>query len=287
MIKNKTFLFFMLLVGIILFITIFSLVVFIPFNIDSSNNSLTFGARIATIVVAFATFVAQSMFSFLIYLNNRAISKSNVDANLRAQAFQELQFISSNYSIIEFNDRMLLSIENDRYVNKLIKEENDEFHMLQDHINILDVYENPANYRYITVRIPFALLEGKLTSSIRLERITFERDLQKYRFVFSNRKEEEAFLLFNEYTRRRNMIINLIFNRETDFFNLNEISNFSKIKIRLSVISVLGVKIKGISELYFTNPVQIEGDLSNTYKITSSIFTMTESPKLLDSTNLD
>jgi hypothetical protein len=159
--------------------------------------------------------------------------------------------------------------------------------MLQDHINIQDVYENPKDYRFITLRIPFALLEGKLTSAIKLERITFERDVRKYRFVFSTRKENDAFLLFNEFTRRRNMIINLIFKNEDDFFNLNEISNFSKLKIRLSIISVLGVKIKGISELYFTNPVQIEGDLSNTYKITSSIFTMTENPKLLDSTSLD
>ena len=286
--KNRKFYtIFLIIICFVFSFTLLATTIFLLFDIKSNNEALTFGARVAGVVVTFSTFVSQSFFSLLLFINNRTISKINSDTNVRAETFRNLSFISANYSLIEFNDRMLLSIESDRYVNKLVQSENDEFHMVLDYVNIKDVYQSPSNYQFITVRIPFSILEGKTVSSITLERITFERNLKKFRFIFSNSGENPAFLLFNENTRRRNMIINLIYPKDSDFFVLNEISNFTKIKIRMSIISILGVKIKGISELFFTNPVLVEGDLSNIYKITSSIFTISESPKLIDSFTID
>lgn len=48
----------------------------------------------------------------------------------------------------------------------------------------------------------------------------------------------------------------------------------------MNIKSLLGVKVKGNSELYFTNPEQIEGDHTNTYSIHSSNFLITEQPKI-------
>ena len=74
------------------------------------------------------------------------------------------------------------------------------------------------------------------------------------------------------------MIINLVFNKKSNFFKEDTLNPFSKIKISISVVSILGVTIKGISELYFTNPTQIEGVGLHTYKINSSNFRLTKQP---------
>jgi len=55
---------------------------------------------------------------------------------------------------------------------------------------------------------------------------------------------------------------------------------FSKITVHMEIRSLLGVSVKGISELYFTNPEQIEGDGTNTYKINSANFTLSEMPRV-------
>jgi hypothetical protein len=49
-------------------------------------------------------------------------------------------------------------------------------------------------------------------------------------------------------------------------------------KIYINITSLLGVQVRGISELYFTNPEQIEGDGTNTYRINSSNFTLLKMP---------
>ena len=46
----------------------------------------------------------------------------------------------------------------------------------------------------------------------------------------------------------------------------------------MGITSILGVTIRGTSELYFTNPTQIEGAGSSTYKINSSNFRLTQQP---------
>lgn len=72
------------------------------------------GIRVATVFVAFAAFLSSTLFSLLILLHNRTVVRMNDDTNRRAELFRELQFASSNYSIIEFMDRMLLYGESER-----------------------------------------------------------------------------------------------------------------------------------------------------------------------------
>lgn len=108
------------------------------------------------------------------------------------------------------------------------------------------------------------------------------RDEESFTFYPPNQEEEsQAYILYNENTKRNNAIINLVVPKDSDFFISSQINDFSKITIKIGIISLLGVKVKGVVELYFTNPLQIEGNGSNTYKINSSNFTISEIPKVI------
>lgn len=240
------------------------------------------GIRIATLFVAFASFCSSSAFSLLIYIHNRTINKANNDANKRAELFRELQFASSNYTIIEFMDRMLIYDESQRYVDRYIYKKNLQFHMLESQIQAEDVLSNPQNYNYISLKIPFRIIEGKIASAITFNDLKFMRDEESFTFYPPNQEEEsQAYILYNENTKRNNAIINLVVPKDSDFFISSQINDFSKITIKIGIISLLGVKVKGVVELYFTNPLQIEGNGSNTYKINSSNFTISEIPKVI------
>ena len=245
---------------------------------DLSN--LVVGIRLATVFVAFSSFMSSSVFSMLIYRHNKSINEANKSADRRAELFRDLQFVSSNYSIIEFMDRMLISVESKRYIEKFIFNRSSQFHLVLNNVDINDCYLNPDHYEFVTLRIPFRVSEGKIVSRLEVNKITFERDGLKYQFIPADDTISEAFLLFNERTKRRNMILNLVVPKNSNFFIPTEISIFSKIKMRLKITSVLGVMVSGISELYFTNPEQIEGDGTNTYRINSSSFYITETPQI-------
>jgi hypothetical protein len=247
-----------------------------------ANTFDVIGIRVATLIVAFASFGSSSLFSMLILLHNKTVTKMNDDTNRRAELFRELQFASSNYSIIEFMDRMLIYPESTRYVERFIHRGNGMFHMLEADIDENHLYENPNDYTYLSIKIPFRVVEGKTVSIITFDRLKFERDQTDY--IFNTPKdidESKCFLLYNEHTKRNNVIINLITKRDSKFFDSNGISIFSKIKIHLNITSLLGVKVKGVSELYFTNPLQIEGDGTNTYRINSANFTLIDMPKIM------
>ena len=239
--------------------------------------------RVVAIFLAFLSFLSSMLFSLLILLHNKTTVKINDDTNKRAELFRELQFASSNYSIIEFIDRMLLYKESERYIDKMINQKSMMFHMLEQGVDYKDVYENPSKYQFISVRIPFRVIEGKLVSAITYDKLRFEREGTNYEFYpVSGQTESRAFLLYNERTKRNNVIINLIMSKETSFYRFDQINQFTKIKIYINITSLLGVKIKGNSELYFSNPEQIEGDQTSTYAIHSSNFLMTEKPKIVD-----
>jgi hypothetical protein len=239
------------------------------------------GIRVATVFVAFASFCSSTLFSLLILTHNRTVVKINDDTNRRAELFRELQFASSNYSIIEFMDRMLLYAESQRYIDRLVQRKSMMFHMIEDKLVEADIYANPEMYRFVSLKIPFRVIEGKIISSITFDKLRFERNGTNYEFITPpSEKESRAFLLYNEHTKRNNVIINLIIKKDSIFYNPDEINVFSKIKIYINITSLLGVKVKGNSELYFTNPEQIEGDGSNTYRINSANFTLTEMPKI-------
>jgi hypothetical protein len=231
------------------------------------------GIRIAVLIVAFASFGASTAFSLMVYVHNKTVSKINDDSNYRAELFRELQFAANNYSTIEFNDRALIYSESPRYVPRFYSKESPSFHMMQEG---LDLNEELMFY---SMRIPFKVVEGKTAGSILLSNIKFERDLEVFKFKpLEHEEETQGYILYNEQTKRNNVIINLVFNKNSNFFKEDILNPFSKIKISISVISILGVTIKGISELYFTNPTQIEGVGLHTYKINSSNFRLTKQP---------
>ena len=240
------------------------------------------GIRVVAIFIAFATFLSSMLFSLLILMHNKTTVKINDDTNKRAELFRELQFASSNYSIIDFIDRMLIYPESDRYIEKFLAQKSTMFHMLEKGIDKNDVFNHSENYQFLTIRIPFRVIEGKIVSTITFDKLRFERDGIDYEFYPPNQNgESRAFLLYNERTKRNNTIINLIMSKDSSFYHFDEVNQFTKIKIYVNITSLLGVKVKGNSELYFTNPEQIEGDNSNTYAIHSSNFLITEQPKIV------
>jgi hypothetical protein len=250
-------------------------------TLDKQYNVI--GIRVATLLVAFASFVSSTTFSFLIYYHNRTVSKINDDTNKRAELFRDLQFASSNYSIIEFMDRMLIYNESSRYIKRFIERGITNFHMLKNDVSEQDVSVNPDKYNFISIRIPFRVIEGKMVSKISFDKITFERDQTKYIFTSpTSHTQNTVFLLYNELTKRNNVIVNLVFLKESSFIQRESLNHFTKIKININITSLLGVQVKGVVELHFTNPEQIEGDGKNTYRINSSNFTLTEMPKVIN-----
>jgi hypothetical protein len=249
--------------------------------LDATFNVI--GIRIATLFVAFAAFVSSSVFSLLIYMHNRTANKANDDANRRAELFREQQFASTNYSIIEFMDRMLIYEELQKYIDKYVVEKDLDFHMIDSRIDQNDILINPENYAFISIKIPFRVVEGKVVSSIFFDKLRFKRNNDSYEFIPpKGLVNNPVYILYNEQTKRNNAIINLIVYKSSQFFIPSQINMFSKIAINLEVTSLLGVRVKGVNELYFTNPEQIEGDGTNTYRINSSNFTLSEMPKVTE-----
>lgn len=269
----------MIILIISLLVFIFSILSLI-FSYDLSLIIDVIGIRIAAIIIAFGSFLASSFFSYLIYSHNKTASKINDDTNRRAELFRELQFASSNYSIIEFMDRMLMYLESSRYIDKFYQKKNPEFHLIESKISVDDLLANPDNYQFTSLRIPFRVIEGKVVSRVDLEKLIFDRNGERFEFLpTAPFTSTPAFLLYNERTKRNNIIINVVTLKTDNFFVATQINLFSKIKVSLVITSLLSVKVKGVSELYFTNPEQIEGDGTNTYKINSSNFVITEMPK--------
>lgn len=263
-----------------IFILIFSLIALV-LSYDLAQIIDVIGIRIAALVIAFASFGSSSFFSYIIYTHNRTVSQINDDLNRRAELFRELQFASSNYTIIEFMDRMLIYDESSRYVERFLQRRKLDFHMIDSKITLKDVLENVSDYQFISIRIPFRVIEGKVVANIELDKLSFDRENTRFEFVsVDSSPATQAFILYNELTKRNNLIMNLIVKKSDRFFVSNQINVFSKIKVSLGITSLLSVKVKGINELYFTNPEQIEGDGTNTYKIVSSNFTLTDFPKI-------
>jgi hypothetical protein len=240
------------------------------------------GIRIAMLIVAFASFCSSSVFSLLIFTNNRMVSRINDDTNRRAERFREQSFASSNYSIIEFIDRMLIYDESPRYVERFVDTRRFDFHMLDVRVSRDKVLEDRNAFRFTSMKIPFRVIEGKVVSRIAIEKLIFERDGNHFVFEPCGKNNEtEVFLLYNEQTKRNNVIINLITPAEPSFFLSDRINAFSKIVIHMSITSLLGVKVQGVSQLYFTNPEQVEALGSNTYRINSATFTLAAFPEVV------
>lgn len=276
--ETKIIFYLIIITGLIVFI-ISLMMLYAGDTLDALFNVI--GIRVVALFLSFASFLSSMLFSLLILMHNKTVVKINDDTNRRAELFRELSFASSNYSIIDFVDRMLLYNESNRYIERLLSSKTTQFHMLEEGIDSKDVFINPQKYDFISMKIPFKVIEGKLVSSITFDKLCFERDGSDFRFFPEVKTDEaRAFILYNERTKRNNVIINLVTLKESKFYQPDEINRYSKIKIYINIYSLLGVKVKGNSELYFTNPEQIEGDHTNTYSINSSNFLITEGPKI-------
>jgi hypothetical protein len=240
----------------------------------------TYTARLIPAVVTLFSFLSQSFFNVLIIMQNKTVAQANRDANQRADAFRDQQFVSDNYSIIEFMDRMLMTEERKLYVEKYIGARRGDFHMILNTFNSNELFGGEDKFSFITIRIPFKVVEGKRISKITISKISFHRNQNRYLFRSIKGAATSGFLIFNGISNRQNLVMNLVVPSSSDFFNFGEVSPFSRIKLELTITSVLGVSLPGSVELYFENPDQVGADSSNSYKITSSIFLLNGSPTI-------
>lgn len=272
---TKIFIIVLALTLVVLFLSIY--VIFDGWRFVTNFNVP--GIRVAALILTFASFISSTILSLLIYRHNRTVSKINEDTNRRAEMARDYQFVANNYSIIEFLERMLIYKESTRYIQKNVLGGSFEFHMAERSVNTKDVMENPQDYQFLSVRIPFRVIEGKTVSKITIKKFKFSRHGKEFNFENINGiTETRAYVLYNEFTKRNNIILNIIVRKDEEFFDPDAINVFSKIKLRIKITSLLNVSVSGISELYFSNPEQIEGDGTNTYRINSSNFVITKQP---------
>ena len=241
-----------------------------------------------TIVVSFSSFVMTTFFSFVIFNHNKTMrdisednKKRSEQAEARGEEFRKLQFISTNYSVVDFIDNMLLYEEYKQYTVKL-RESKDFFcHLYENDIDMNDVVENFDNYNFLTVKIPFKVVEGKGAAGIRISRFKFSKEGKDHRFVPCT-KGSNTLILQDDVSNNQILTVNLITKKDSDFYTSTEIVPFRKIKLNLTMYSLLGVAVTGWTELYFTNPQKLEKNGANQYKINSSQFKISGLPVLLN-----
>ena len=229
-------------------------------------------------ITSFSAFVVQSIFSFAVVNHNDMIrkqsaelKKNNTDTNARSEAFRKLQFIGEHYTVVDFVDYVLLYEEHLQYTDQLKSSHDFSFYLKEEGISEEDILANFDQYRFITIKMPMKIVEGKTVGKIKYSAFKFKREGREYRFL-PCMGNNESLILFNEIDHRTEVIVNLIMRRDSEFFMPNQLNPFSKIKISLSMHSLLGVAIKGAIELYFTNPEQTEISGANKYPILSSHF---------------
>ena len=247
---------------------------------------------IISIVVSFSSFLATSFFSISIYNHNASIREQNYEirrqtqsVNHRAELFRNLQFIASNYTIIDFHDSMALYEEYPQYTKKLKDEKNFQFYMSEKGVLEDDVLKNFGDYWFLTVRVPIKIIEGKTIGRICFTRIKFVKADETYRFYpilggHDNPGGATSLILYNEKDGRQEVVINLITKKDSGFYSPERVDNFLKIKVHTHMESLLGVVVSGAIELYFTNPEKIEKGGISKYKINSSQFELDGKPKL-------
>lgn len=235
--------------------------------------------RMLTIILAFATFVMTTLFSFLILSHNMNTRHMSAETTKSAEEFRELQFVSSNYTVIDFRGEMQLYEQYGTYTSALKATMNFNFYLRQDSIEMKDVIENFDDYAFLSVKLPYRVVEGKTLSGVRISRFRFTRDNAIYRFV-PCAGGINTFVLHDDSGKDSVVVVNLIIKKDGDFYSRDAVTPFRKIKLNLSMCSLLGVEVSGWTELYFTNPRKLEKDGTNLYKINSSQFKISGLPTL-------
>ena len=216
----------------------------------------------------------SAIFSFVLYRQAKS-------TDARAEAFRNLQFIASNHTIIEFFDNMLIFRESERYVKRLKETMDFKFYMRENGIDFEDVKANIDKYHFLTVKIPLRVIVGNAISSVQFKNFRLDRTDKTHSFVPCS-DNFYGLILYNDDEKRQEVSVNLIVNKDSEFYIHEIINPFTKIKIFLTMHSFLGVEVSGWTELYFTNPQKLDKDGANRYKITSSQFQISGLPKLKD-----
>lgn len=239
------------------------------------------------LILSFSTFIMTGFFSFVIFNHNKTmldISEQNKrrseEADIRGEEFRKLQFVSANYSVIGFLDNMLLYEQYSQYTEKTRETKNFKHYLRESGVDLNDVVQNFDDYVFLSVKIPFKLEEGKSTAAIRFSRFKFSKEGKDFRFVPCT-GGMNALILHDEEDAYQVVAINLIVKKDSDFYTSQDVVPFRKIKLNLTMYSLLGVAVSGWTELYFTNPKKLEKNGANQYKINSSQFKISGVPELL------
>ncbi|MDR0976061.1 MAG: hypothetical protein LBM01_03855 [Christensenellaceae bacterium] len=262
------------LVFIWIIVGIIALAVFIYTDLfRTKNNGDALDA--AAIIVSFAAFIMQSLFSIGVLLHNSALRKSTLS-----------QFVSNNYTVVDFVESMTMGAESSRYTERLAKDRSLRNYMKEeDIVNTDDILRNMNDYYFSTLRIPFKIAEGKSVNALKFMALKFVRENGDHHYFIPCAQTSigNTVILFNDKTKLQEVVINLVQKKSDDDFDSARVIPFSRIEISLGMTSLLGVTTNGRIELYFDNPKRLDDNGANNYKIFSSQFRALGMPKLTTS----
>ncbi|MCK7479110.1 MAG: hypothetical protein M0C28_18395 [Candidatus Moduliflexus flocculans] len=132
------------------------------------------------------------------------------------------------------------------------------------------------------MKIPFRVLEGKYVSRIAIERLIVRTQRLPLRLQAVRRGDGDRRvhpLQRDDQAQQRHHQPDHAARQPTSSCPRRSTPSPRSSSI-MSITSLLGVKVKGVSQLYFTNPEQVEMVGSNTYRINSATFTLTELPQV-------
>jgi len=236
-------------------------------------------SRFLANILSMGVMIQSAIFSLLLIKQSESNRKNSDEVNARSEAFRNFQFIASNYTTVDFFDSMTLYRESQKYIDRLKERMDFKFYMRQDGISFDDIKKNLDEYVFLTVKLPLKIVVGDAVARIRFYNFRLDRDDVVHSFVPCC-DGFQGLILWNEKKQRQELSLNLIAQKDSDFFCEDTVTPFTKIKVFLSMHSVLGVVVKGWTELYFTNPQKRERDGANKYIINSTQFNITSLPEL-------
>ena len=242
--------------------------------------------QILSNTLSLGSVLSAALFSFLLIRQGDITRKSNDDVNTRSEAFRSLQFVASNHTIVEFYDNMTIFRESERYIKRLKDTGDFRFYMRERGIDLEDIKEDFDKYFFLTLKIPVRVIVGQAVSAIQFRKMRMDRVEGNHTFVPCS-GNFSALILYNDDEKRQEVSVNLIVNKDSEFYNEDIVNPFTKIKLNVTMHSFLGVAVTGWTELYFTNPQKLEKDGANKYKINSSQFQISGLPVLNDSVNME
>ena len=236
-------------------------------------------SRFLANILAMGVMIQSAIFSLLLIKQSEANRKNSDEVTARSETFRNFQFIASNYTTVDFFDSMTLYRESEKYIARLKERMDFKFYMRQDGIAFDDIKANLDDYVFLTVKLPLKIVVGDAIARVRFYNFRLDREEAVHSFVPCC-DGFQGLILWNEKKQRQELSLNLIARKDSDFFCETTVTPFTKIKVFLSMHSVLGVVVKGWTELYFTNPQKRERDGANKYIINSTQFAIAGVPEL-------